>query len=392
MNILQQSHRLRSFVLMALIGFSLSKSALADPKCPAETWIGTNGSLMMALRSNACHFWNWSATNAKDYFPKELLETSGFVVGDPHHENFAHFFVDNDRVYLPSDLDDSGVAPLFLDFAKFYGVSRSVTLKFGQIDVETALKAYQLGIEGKSFWANQVPALLKADHDVSQEECGSKYLSKIQKNTDDGKFISSDDLTSWDRLTTSQQASFTDLERRFFADALPKGYEIKDRALGMKSGRGGSRGIQRYLYYLKKSKTERHIIEFKQMTTPSVSAYSQQNLSDLNRLEAVLNIYWGSRRPELFRLVGNSSEVYWMRPKYPNFVQFSHDEFSDNPEGFAELTYYISYKLGSWHGRQLRDPAYRLYIRDQFNAIADELNKFTVQYLKVVHSQNGGVK
>ena len=81
---------------------------------------------MMALRSNAPHFWAWAADNAQKYLPREALEFSGFVFGDAHHENFAHYFFGPNRVYVPNDFDDSGVAPFFLDLLKFVGVSHSV--------------------------------------------------------------------------------------------------------------------------------------------------------------------------------------------------------------------------------------------------------------------------
>jgi len=112
-------------------------------------WNAIDGSLMMALRSNAPHFWTWAADNAQKYLPPEALEFSGFVVGDAHHENFAHYFFGSNRVYVPNDFDDSGVAPFFLDLLKFVGVSHSVFRDEKKISTKLMLRSYISGLTGK---------------------------------------------------------------------------------------------------------------------------------------------------------------------------------------------------------------------------------------------------
>jgi hypothetical protein len=176
----------------------------ADSELDLGEWNAIDGSLMMALRSNAPHFWTWAAENAQKYLPPEALEFSGFVVGDAHHENFAHYFFGSNRVYVPNDFDDSGVAPFFLDLLKFVGVSHSVFRDEKKISTKLMLRSYISGLTGKR-WAAGVPEFIAEDSGVSPAKLDQLYLEKIEKKTKAGNFLPDEGLTLWENISKADQ-------------------------------------------------------------------------------------------------------------------------------------------------------------------------------------------
>jgi hypothetical protein len=299
----------------------------ADSELDLGEWNAIDGSLMMALRSNAPHFWTWAAENAQKYLPPEALEFSGFVVGDAHHENFAHYFFGSNRVYVPNDFDDSGVAPFFLDLLKFVGVSHSVLRDEKKISTKLMLRSYISGLTGKR-WAAGVPEFIAEDSGVSPAKLDQLYLEKIEKKTKAGNFLPDEGLTLWENISKADQKTFSDLEKTFFVDLLPKNYVIKHRSMFSKGDRGGSRGMVRYLYYLKNSDTEKEILEFKELGSPAVANYNKQPEHRLELAKDVVKTFWRSSLPNMFNITGDATKVFWMRPKLPNFIKLSHSEKS----------------------------------------------------------------
>ena len=57
-----------------------------------------------------------------------------------------------------------------------------------------------------------------------------------------------------------------------------------------------------------------------------------------------------------------------MCPKLPNFIKLGHGDFRINPQQFADLTYFIAFKLGVWHGSQLGRQRYANYLESNFEA------------------------
>jgi hypothetical protein len=339
----------------------------ADSELDLGEWNAIDGSLMMALRSNAPHFWTWAAENAQKYLPPEALEFSGFVVGDAHHENFAHYFFGSNRVYVPNDFDDSGVAPFFLDLLKFVGVSHSVFRDEKKISTKLMLRSYISGLTGKR-WAAGVPEFIAEDSGVSPAKLDQLYLEKIEKKIKAGNFLPNEGLTLWENISKADQKTFSDLEKTFFVDLLPKNYVIKHRSMFSKGDRGGSRGMVRYLYYMKKSDREKEIIEFKELGSPAVANYNKQPEHRLELAKDVVKTFWRSPLPNMFNIIGDATKVFWMRPKLPNFIKLSHSDFKRNPHHFADLTYFIAFRLGVWHGSQLRSQRYANYLESNFEA------------------------
>ena len=324
----------------------------ADSELDLGEWNAIDGSLMMALRSNAPHFWTWAAENAQKYLPPEALEFSGFVVGDAHHENFAHYFFRSNRVYVPNDFDNSGVAPFFLDLLKFVGVSHSVFPDEKKISTKLMIRSYISGLTGKR-WAAGVPEFIAEDSGVSPAKLDQLYLEKIEKKTKAGNFLPDEGLTLWENISKADQKTFSDLEKTFFVDLLPKNYVIRHRSMFSKGDRGGSRGMVRYLYYLKNSDTEKEILEFKELGLPAVANYNKQPEHRLELAKDAVKTFWRSSLPNMFNITGDATKVFWMRPKLPNFIKLGHSDFKENPHHFADLTYFIAFKLGVWHGSQL---------------------------------------
>ncbi|MBX3022079.1 MAG: DUF2252 family protein [Bdellovibrionales bacterium] len=348
-------------------------------------WVSTEGSLMMALRSNACHFWLWSAQHAGQLLSPQTLSFHGLVAGDAHHENFSHVLVGDERVYVLNDVDDSGEGALFLDFLKFLGVSRSVAQSEKVLSSEQMLAAYTRGVRGES-WPGEIPSLLKADAAVSAEDLAVDYAAKIKKSTTDGKFDRKDGLLVWDDMRPADQRRFQRFEGRYFRAHLPAGYEVMDRALFVKDG-GGSGGAPRYWYYLKKSANEREIIEFKALTEPAVALMFPQTLSAIQRVRAVADAYCEKGIAKNFGPVGDADQAFWMRPRLPSYIDFNAKLFSENPKAFAELSHYIAYKLGHWHGLQQRNADYGKYLSEHHKELAQNSAKFIAAYLSVARSQ-----
>lgn len=373
----------RLFLLAFLISLSLSPASFADGSCKVDQ-LETNGSLMMALRSNPCHFWNWSALNAPKYLPKEILDKAGWLTGDPHHENFSHVFIDGKRTYVLDDLDDSGYGPFFLDFLKFFSVSRSVTDNPTALSTEAALTAYLSGLRGEK-WSGAIPRLIQEDADVSAAQLHEDYLKKIKKKTSDGEFDPAEGLTKWSEMSADQQKRFTDLENRYFKKYLPEQYTIKDRAFYTKKGRDGT---LRAWYYLKNGSNDRQIVEFKEMSESALSKYQTQPGSEYERKLKVLQTYWGVNLPPMFGVIGDAEHVFWMRPKLPTYIDFSNSSFHDDLPGFSELTYFISFKLGQWHAEQSKSGKYSQSIASNLKNLTSTVDKFTSDYLNVARARH----
>lgn len=376
-------------MLLRLV-FSLFLLSSTDPVWAAQLcadggkWHEVDGSLMMGLRSNACHFWKWSAAHATAYIPKEILDESGWLAGDAHHENFAYVFIGGKRTYVLDDLDDSGVGPFFLDFLKFWGVSRSVTEK--GLRTETALSSYIAGLKGEK-WASGVPQLLKSDAEVTLSQLQDDYLKKIKKKTSDGEFDVDAGLVKWSQMNAAQKKQFQDLEDAYFKKFIPARYKIKDRAFYTKEGREGR---VRAWYYLKNGDDDRQILEFKEMDQSALNVYQAQPGSEYERKLKVLLNYWGSDIPQLFGVVGDAQHAFWMRPKLPNYIDFNKTSFRDDLPSFAELTYFISFKLGEWHALQLKTGKYSQNLSQNFKNLTEITDRFTSDYLKVARAQHKG--
>ena len=52
--------------------------------------------------------------------------------------------------------------------------------------------------------------------------------------------------------------------------------------------------------------------------------------------------------------------------KLPNCIKLSHSDFKENSQHFADLAYFIAFKLGVWHGSQLRSQRYANYLEFNF--------------------------
>ncbi len=342
-------------LLAAIHGASVAE--VSSPK-----WVRREGSLMMALRSNAPDFWHWAAYAGRTRFPPPLLNFTGVVAGDPHHENFSHVFVGDHRVYVLNDMDDSGEAPFFLELVKFMTVTLSATEDSGVAQmVQDLLQSYVEGLDGLP-WAGTPPALIKDDATVSRSQFDRDYFAKIKKATTDGLFEPKEGLVSWKAMSESQRNQFNEFEKRYFQAALPADYTISDRALLAKEG-GGSGGLDRYWYYLKKAGDQRHILEFKPLESPAVSFFQAIQPEGGERLRRATQIYWDKGIPEPFQIVGDALVTFWMRPRYPNYIDLNAKIFIQQPKKFAELSRFVAQALGQWHGKQAGAKGYVDYLK-----------------------------
>lgn len=352
----------------------------------SQEWLKVDGSLMMALRSNACHYWTWAKANANDLLQSDLLDDEALLTGDPHHENFSYVFSEEKRVYVLDDIDDVGRGPVFLDFLKFLGVTRSVEDNEDELSTEEMLSHYMNGLRGQS-WEGDLPKWLEEGYEISQEDYLKDYQNKIDKNTSKGKFKKDDGLIRWKSMESSAKGDFKELEEQYFAKALPEGYEIKDRAIYVKLERGGSLGLIRYLYYLKNGDSE-EIIEFKPLPQSSLAIYRRDQLDTYHNAIEALKIYWPETYNEYYKLIKTEQRTYFMRPKLPKYVDYSVNDFEDHPKRFRDLSYYIAHYLGQQHGKQLQNKHLaEVYLKSSQQMISQS-QKFVEKYLDAVKKEN----
>jgi hypothetical protein len=150
--------------------------------------------------------------------------------------------------------------------------------------------------------------------------------------------------------------------------------------MSSKGDRGGSRGMARYLYYLKKSDTEKEILEFKKLGLPAVANYSKQPEDRLQLAKDAVNTFWHSSLPNMFNITGDAKKVFWMRPKLPNFIKLGHSDFREDPRHFADLTYFIAFKLGVWRGSQVGQ-RYANYVESNFGDLIVKSTGLITNYL-----------
>lgn len=383
-------------VLLRLISLCvLLSSALGFVACQAnaqvavsETWRRTDGSLMMALRSNAPHFWQWAADQGKAAFPAEAMGFVGIVAGDAHHENFSYVFAPGGkRVYVMNDMDDSGEAPFFLDFLKFLGVTLSATADESDLNTLTMFESYLAGVKGFS-WTGRLPNMIEDDAEVTPAQLADDYLSKIKKNTSHGEFDKGEGMTLSKDFTSAQKHRFQDLETKWFANALPAGYEIKDRAIYTKEG-GGSGGTDRYWYSLKKSDNDRQIIEFKPLEAPSVQYIQNTQPGGVDRLQLVTDVFWDDGVPAPYGIVGDSRVAFWMRPRYPSYISLDLKEIVKHQKNFAELSQYIAFRMGAWHGKQASASGYASYLASHQDEMIKAADVAVHSYLQLAELNQG---
>lgn len=363
-------------------GSSIGPTSVSSEACAADVsgdpiWVqSSGGSLMMALRSNSKHFWLWSSRHAAEILPKSLLKAEGLVAGDAHHENFFYIFSSGKRAYVLNDFDDSGIAPFFLDFLKFHAVAVSVNDKKPLIKTKKMLEAYISGLSGGT-WTNGVPRFLQDEEAMTPDQVRARYLEKIRELTSDGEFEPLEGLTRYEDLTSERKAEMDRLEVAYFKAAIPRGFVIRDRAMFIKGTKK-----PRYWYYVQKSSEERHILEFKNLEAPAVALFQAQKQTALERGRGVLDVYWPDDIPEGFGFAGEGVDTYWVRPKLPSKINLDTQTFREDPDAFAELTYFIAFRMGQWHARQKPGSSYAKTLQDHPSRLAAAVDEFTAAYLE----------
>jgi hypothetical protein len=369
------------YLILSLI---LAASVNAEGACRDGRWVPVDGSPMMALRSNSCHFWAWAATTGAKMLPANWLEAVAVVTGDPHHENFSHITVGGHRLYVPNDLDDTGEAPVILEFLKFVGVARSVQPNAKDLSTELLAKSYIDGLTGKRF-SGTFPEWLEADRAVTPAQLREAEHKEADRRETGGKFNTKEGLVPWKDMSSTEQREFTRLEEQEFKSKLPRGWEILDRATHSKGERGGSAGLSRYWYLLRDGEGYKHVLEFKELRQPAVWLYQGQTGTDKQRMIYSLQVYWGRTLPANFEVVQTGNRLFWKRPKLPNYVDFSVSEFRDKKRKFSDLSAFIAFNLGKWHGSQLGKKIERMGL--EIKSFVEITDKFTEAYLKDVKKE-----
>lgn len=311
-------------------------------------------SLFHFLRANGDAHWAYFQPEA-EHLLKPFFEFEGWVLGDPHIQNFSVIQVNGQNFYIPYDFDDSGQAPFILDFLRLLTTSQSRGL-----DHQSMVSAYIEGLEGVLREPpRQLQSVLKtslSDYERHQRKFLSKFINKNRFKH--GEF----DLQPVARQQRDALMPYIVGEPLDFAV-----YKKPD---------GGSQGVLRYWVLVEKD-GELHFLEFKKMVRPSVAQFRDQ-VSDQERLSAVLQNYWPESLQVHWQAVEIDKEVFLRRWRQVDLLKV-HRVFK-NPASSQKMAEWSAYMLGDSHKKQ--NPEYAKTVIEEEPQFRLGLGTYTEHFLR----------
>ncbi|WP_142694964.1 DUF2252 family protein [Bdellovibrio sp. NC01] len=339
------------------------------------TWRKYDGSLFMAFRANAPHFWNWLRDNQ---IP--LLQPRGTVTGDPHIQNFGDVALkDGGRKYALIDVDDSGMnAPLAGDFLRYFVGNQISPFK---VDAKDLFKAYVDGVSGKKM---DKPDYLKQVEDKSDKDFADRQLKRISKLSNGRNFSPDAEVTPIPNTSAEIRALYEQVLPAFQNEMT--GYEILDVGYRTKDS-GGSQGLPRFWFLLEK-KGERHVFEFKMETDPATALYTHQP-DALTRFKNIADTYRPSQEvlgPYKFLQIGD--KVFLLRERLYSYVNLDPALMTADKDkkDAQEMSLYIANKMGLAHGQQQMGG--ELKKRLEADGAYDSFTSLAVQYITNISKAN----
>lgn len=234
-----------------------------------------------ALSTFVYDYWDYSkkngATTLGQYLDSSVIEdllVEGPVVGDYHFNNVALYYSQKTKQaeLAVADLDDSGYGSYFFDFIKFYTYLTDEKIEFSKKDF---FNAYVNGLnqsmnELKNHQDTIINEIFKLDQKTFDQE-NEKYTLKKH---DQKKFTV--DL----KLSTVTDKNTKKLIEIAINEFIPRA-KILDMGSRINVS-GSSMGSVRYWILIQIGSVIR-IIEFKELKSPSVIKYSNQQLDQVNR-------------------------------------------------------------------------------------------------------------
>lgn len=338
--------------------------------------------MLLGLRSNVPHFWDWSAQN-KALLSPVLLSFEGLVLGDPHLFNFGEVRLENGYKWSLNDIDDSGVGPFILDLVRFASTVEASNYRI--IEFKDIYLAYSDGISGKDY---SRPKIVNSLRQLSKKDVDRKWDSFFEKlinlNTEKINY-GIKDIISFD--------SGPDLLKKFiskhldkFKNFFPKGSSITDLGFRAKDF-GGSQGLVR-LYIATKSDQGLSVYEFKPLVRPGLDYYQQQGSQEL-RVSSIINLLWKNSIYTDYRYIKIEDQEYFMRIRLPKLFKL-HDEEEFVEMNTGEKKEYLSY-IANWIGKKHRvqmSNAEKYSDELEKESTFGQLEFFLAQYLQDVKKIN----
>ncbi len=310
-----------------------------------------------AVRESAPHYWRWAKANAEKYFSKGEL-SEGLAVGDAHVLNLGYTFIGGKYQFALEDIDDVGIAPLLLDFARLVVSSEALN---SDISTYELLEAYQAGLEGK-----QPQPVSKVKDEFSEKPSWDiEKLEELDLLEDSGK--ESKKLfaaVEKDLRSSLGIASFSDVRVR-----------IKDS--------GGSRGQIRFWVAIDGLRgTE--VYEFKHLAAPATSAWRKQ-ASPKSRFANTVQVYRKSSKE--FQIVETTAGSFFLRPRYdqPEPVEDLVEEFPKSKR-LKNYSLFVAQAMGIMHRNQAAGKVLKKSLTQDFEKIFENLKSFRKDYLEALQN------
>jgi hypothetical protein len=381
--------KLLTVFLLVLLIFAFPQShaqlkcefVLDDIKTP---WVWKPAdNLLLGLRSNVHHFWEWSKNNESLLAPS-LLAFQGWVLGDAHLFNFAEVKLkDGTYKWSFNDLDDSGIGPFVLDLMRF--ASTVVASNYKRVNFNDLFEAYTEGVSGKN---HKKPSIVKDLRKLAEKEAENKWDEFIDKIID----------AETEKLIYGVKGivSFADGPQEMqkfilahvgqFQKVLPMDTMITDMAFRTKE-LGGSQGLVRVFLSAKEGK-DFVIYEFKPLVRPGLDYYQDQ-IAQEQRIEGIMKFLWEDSVPEDYRYIKIAGREFFMRVRLPKLFELHDEEEFLAMKGSDQREYllYIANWMGKKHREQINNSeAYEAELKRP--QTERQLEVFLENYLGVVQKLN----
>lgn len=298
------------------------------------------------LRSNALHFWQWSASFSDLFFSKDILALKGFVVGDPHNGNFAPTLINNKIKWVSVDYDDGGKSiPLILDFVRYLASVKSVT---DDVHSKDLWDSYLSGLTGHQ---KQPPGFVQELLNMTPaqyRELQHKKALKNSKETNGSRQLVVDDIENFKIDDAQERQSI----QNKFQELLPN-MKVLD-VVGRQKDRGGSKNAARYLSLVQRDpanpNSELVLYEMKQKMESAVNEYETQsndNFTSVIEFFVGKDVNFQQTQITITREGVPQTANFLFRPKQLYLLEVTNDASSKKElEKFKDLSEYNAWYIG----------------------------------------------
>jgi hypothetical protein len=309
-------------------------------------WKSADG-LLLGLRSNVHHFWEWSFKN-KELLSSELIGFQGWLLGDAHLFNFAEIKLKGGGYkWSFNDLDDSGVGPFILDFIRFATTVKASN--FITIDSKALYDAYVDGLVGNDY---KKPNIVKKVQSLSKNgiiKFQKKFIKQMINLDTETVKTGMKNIVSFDEGPVAMQ-NFVTKNIKGFESVLPDGAKITDVTFRTKPS-GGSQGLVRIFLSVKVEK-EFLIYEFKPLVRAGLDYYQSQ-ISQKYRINTIMDLLWKDVSPVDYGYVQIGGYDFFMRIRSPKVFEI-HDEDQFLAMSVEDQKNYLLY-IANWIGKKHRE-------------------------------------